>query len=395
VYRRTHIRMELAVSSHVTSDPERLAELADEQAALRRIATLVARGVPAAQIFDAVAEEVHRLWDPDVTVLVRCEPEGTWTILAVRGTESGTLPAGLRLDIDETAPGVAETLSGRPSRVDARPLGTPQDHILRSERIQAWVGSPIMLMERTWGAIQVVSRHGPLPKGAEDRLADFALLVAAAIANAESQATLMASRVRIVAAADEERRRVVRDLHDGAQQRLVQTIVTLKLAQRAQDNGDHEQARALVADARQAAEQANAELRDLAHGILPSVLTQGGLRAAVTALASRMSIPIEIDMSVDRLPVAVEATAYFIVAEALTNVAKHSHAEAANVIARASNGTLEIRIRDDGVGCARPDGSGLVGLRDRIEALGGTLTVDSPEGRGTTLLAALPLDDER
>jgi signal transduction histidine kinase len=168
----------------------------------------------------------------------------------------------------------------------------------------------------------------------------------------------------------------------------VHTILTLKLAQRAQDH----EARALVGEARQHAEQANAELRDLVHGILPSVLTRGGVGAAVEALSSRTSIPIKIDISVDRLRAAVEATAYFIVAEALTNIDKHSRAQRAEVTARMRNETLEIRIRDDGVGGARADGSGLVGLRDRVEALGGTMTIDSPDARGTTLVATVPLD---
>ncbi|WP_051324672.1 sensor histidine kinase [Candidatus Solirubrobacter pratensis] len=200
---------------------------------------------------------------------------------------------------------------------------------------------------------------------------------------------LAASRARIAATADRERRRVVRELHDGAQQRLVHTIITLKLAQRAEDQ---KEARALVDDARQHAEQANAELRDLAHGILPSVLTRGGVGAAVGELCSRTSIPIEIDIAVDRLPAAVEATAYFIVAEALTNIDKHACAHRAEVTARMRNATLEICIGDDGAGGARPDGSGLVGLRDRVEALGATMTIDSPDGRGTTLIATLPLD---
>jgi signal transduction histidine kinase len=334
------------VSAHNT-DRERLAELADEQEALRRIATLVARSVPAADIFEAVTEEVHRLWHPDVTILSRREPDGAWTVLAVRGTESGMIPIGHRTDDDDMVPGVAELLSGRPVRIDARPIGTATDDVLRAERLQAWVASPVMLMERTWGVIWVISRRGPLPIGAEDRLADFALLVATAVANAESQAKLMASRTRIAAAADQERRRVVRDLHDGAQQRLVQTIATLKLARRALEHGPPDAA-GLVGEALQQAEAATEELRDLARGILPAVLTQGGLAAAVTALVSTMPIPVTIDIAAERFAAAVEATAYCIVAEALTNTAKHSQAQGAEVTARASSGTLEVRIRDDG-----------------------------------------------
>ena len=198
---------------------------------------------------------------------------------------------------------------------------------------------------------------------------------------------LTASRARVVAATDEERRRVVRDLHDGAQQRLVQTIVTLKLALQP----DREPACELVAEALEQAERANVELRELAHGILPAVLTRGGLSAGLDGLASRTPVPVEIDVSVGRLPNAIEATAYFIVAEALTNVAKHAHAGHAEVTARIQDGTLLVQVRDDGVGGARPDGSGLVGLADRLAALDGRLRIDSPPDGGTLLAATIPL----
>jgi signal transduction histidine kinase len=205
-----------------------------------------------------------------------------------------------------------------------------------------------------------------------------------------SEAFLAASRARIVAATDEERRRVVRDLHDGAQQRLVHTIITLKLAHRAVQN-EEEGAPALLTEALDQAEQANAELRELAHGILPAVLTQGGLRAGVDALASRMPLPVENRVSVGRLPAPVEATAYLVVAEALTNVAKHSRAGRAEVTARVEDGTLRVQVRDDGVGGARPDGSGLLGLADRLAVLDGQLRVESPADGGTLLAADLPL----
>jgi signal transduction histidine kinase len=205
-----------------------------------------------------------------------------------------------------------------------------------------------------------------------------------------SEAFLAASRARIVAATDEERRRVVRDLHDGAQQRLVHVIITLKLAHRAVQN-EEEGAPALLTEALDQAEQANAELRELAHGILPAVLTGGGLRAGVDALASRMPVPVENGVSVGRLPAAVEATAYLVVAEALTNVAKHSRAERAAVAARVEDGTLRVQVRDDGVGGARPDGSGLLGLADRLAVLDGQLRVESPADGGTLVAADFPL----
>jgi signal transduction histidine kinase len=205
-----------------------------------------------------------------------------------------------------------------------------------------------------------------------------------------SEAYLAASRARIVAATDEERRRVVRDLHDGAQQRLVHTVITLKLAHHALQN-DEKKLPALLTDALDHAEQAMAELRELAHGILPAVLTQGGLRAGVDALASRMPVPVENGVSVGRLPAAVEATAYFVVAEALTNVAKHARAGRASVAARVHDGTLQVEVRDDGIGGARPEGSGLLGLADRLAVLDGQLRVESPVDGGTLVAADFPL----
>ena len=230
---------------------------------------------------------------------------------------------------------------------------------------------------------------GSLPADTESRLENFTELVATAISNTEARTEVAASRARIVAATDEERRRVVRDLHDGAQQRLVHTIITLKLARRAFQN-EREDAAALLTEALAHAEQATAELRELAHGILPAVLTQGGLRAGVDALASRMPVPVENGVSVGRLPAAVEATAYFVVAEALTNIAKHACAGHAAVTAHIEDGTLQVRVRDDGVGGARPDGSGLLGLADRLAVLDGRLDVNSPAGGGTLVAAALP-----
>jgi PAS domain S-box-containing protein len=205
-------------------------------------------------------------------------------------------------------------------------------------------------------------------------------------------AEVRASRARIVEAADEERRRVVRDLHDGAQQRLVHTIITLKLVHRALERAD-EAAPALVTEALEHAQRATDELRELAHGILPAVLAHGGLRAGVDALASRMPVPVENAVAAGRLPAAVDATAYFVVAEALTNVAKHARASRAEVTGRIDGGSFALEIRDDGVGGARPDGSGLVGLADRLAVLDGTLTVSSEPGAGTRLRAEIPLPE--
>jgi signal transduction histidine kinase len=201
------------------------------------------------------------------------------------------------------------------------------------------------------------------------------------------------ARVRVLAAADEERRRVVRDLHDGAQQRLVHAVITLKLALRALKEGDAEEAEPLVSEALGHAEQATVEVRELAHGILPSVLASGGLRAGIESLVSRVSLPVDVSVPAGRYSPTIEATAYFIVAEALTNVVKHAGAARAEVRVLDDGRVLAIEVRDDGTGGARMDvGSGLVGLEDRVSTLGGDLRIESPPGGGTLLAAALPLD---
>jgi signal transduction histidine kinase len=253
------------------------------------------------------------------------------------------------------------------------------------------VGAPIIVDQRLWG-VMIVSSKGdqPLPADTESRIAAFTELAATAISNTEAREEVAASRARIVAATDDERRRVVRDLHDGAQQRLVHTIVTLKLACLALQSEEAD-APALLNEALDQAEQATAELRELAHGILPTVLTRGGLRAGVAALASRMPVEVETDVSVGRLPAAVEATAYFVVSETLTNVAKHAHARRAAVTASVEDGTLRVQVRDDGVGGAQPGGSGLLGLADRLAALDGRLKVKSPADGGTLIAADIPL----
>jgi signal transduction histidine kinase len=241
-----------------------------------------------------------------------------------------------------------------------------------------------------WGSMGAATVRPQFPADTEQRIAEFTELVGTAISNVQARSDLAASRARIVAAADEERRQVVRDLHDGAQQRLVHTIITLKLARKALPP-NQEAASELLSEALEHAERANVELRELAHGILPVVLTQGGLRAAVGPLASQTPVPVEVDVSVDRLPAPVEATAYFMVAEALTNITKHAHATGATVRVHVEDGSLQLQVRDDGVGGARPDGSGLVGLADRIAVLSGRLRVESPADGGTLVTADIPL----
>jgi GAF domain-containing protein len=370
--------------------------LADEQAALRRVATLVAQGVPPNEVFAAVAEEAGRLVRGDVTGIYRLKDDGTATVVAGWGVPGAAQMVGTRRSV-EGDNAVAEVLrTGRPARLDDYSSATgPIAANARRLGIQATVVIPIVVEGRLWGALVVGSRQaGPLPGDIESRIVEFTELVATAISNTQARSDLADSRARLVAASDEERQRVVRDLHDGAQQRLVHTIITLKMAHRALEQ-EERAATELLTEALEHAEEATVELRELAHGILPAVLTGGGLRAGVDALASRAPLPVENGVSVGRLPPLVEATAYFVVAEALTNVAKHSHATCAAVTAHAEDGTLHVHVRDDGVGGARADGSGLVGLGDRLAALDGRLRVESPADGGTLVAAAIPLARQR
>jgi PAS domain S-box-containing protein len=373
---------------------EELARLADEQAALRRVATLVARESPPAQVFAAVAEEVSRLLGIGQTGVLRYEDDNTVVVVANSDPLDPPLPVGARrtLEGDNVASRVQRT--GRPVRVDdyAQLAGALAGDA-QKQGFRSGAGAPIVVHGRLWGVVVAGSEKPRLPASTEERIGQFTELVATAISNVQARSDLAASRARIVAATDEERRRVVRDLHDGAQQRLVTTILTLRMAHVALQNEDEEDATALLAEALDDAEAANLELRELAHGILPAALTQGGLRAGVESLASRMPVPVENAVAVSRLPAAVEATAYFLVAEALTNVAKHAHASRATVTARAEDGALRVEVRDDGIGGARPDGRGLVGLADRLAVLDGQLRVESPANGGTLLAADIPVPD--
>ncbi|MCW3015255.1 MAG: sensor kinase [Solirubrobacterales bacterium] len=367
--------------------------LADEQAALRRVATLVARESSPAEVFAAVGEEVGRLLNVEDTRMMRYEDDGNATIVASWGERDHLVQVGTRLSLGGENVTSQVFRTGRPARMDNYTNATGWiEAYARELPERSAAGYPIVVGGRLWGAMIVISwQDEPLPPGTESRIGEFTELVATAISNVQARSDLAASRARIAAAADEERRRVVRDLHDGAQQRLVHTAITLNLARSALEERDEDAASGLVTDALEQAERATEELRELAHGILPGVLTHGGLRAGVQALASRMPVPVENAISVERLPPAVEATAYFVVAEALTNVAKHAHAEHAEVMARIEDGTLAVHVRDDGIGGARVDGSGLLGLGDRLAAVDGRLRIESPDDGGTLLAATIPL----
>jgi signal transduction histidine kinase len=377
------------MASSLEAGRDELRRLADEQAALRRVATLVARGVEPAEIFRAVAQEVRRLFGTDYAAVSRFEPGGAAVVVAAL-EELDVIPNRLRWEPEDASPLTAVYRTGRAARVEDAGQGQAAD-LLRWLGIRSTVAGPITVEGSLWGAMLVSDAKGRLPPDTEQRMQSFTELVGTAIANAESRAELAASRARVVATADETRRRIERDLHDGAQQHLVQTVITLKLARRALGDAGGP-AVALVEEALESGERAAGELRDLAHGILPASLSHGGLRAGIAGLVSRVRLPVSADVTAERLPAALEATAYFIVAEALTNAVKHAQAKHARITAAIEDDVLRVEIRDDGVGGADVQTStGLLGLRDRAAAMNGELRVESPPGGGTVVVATLPI----
>ena len=364
-----------------------LQQLADEQAALRRVAELVARGVAPEEVLDAVVVEASNLLGGAGMSLLRFQPGGDAVVVA---THRETTPVGLVVP-SEGSPWTAEQLATRRTLRVSSFQGTPAEQLARRYDVDAVIVVPVMVEARVWGMLSVRMSDGHFPPGTEERLAQFAGLVGIAVANAESRAQLTASRARVVAAADESRRRVQRDVHDGAQQRLAQTVINLKLARQALEEHPWPAAH-LIDESLLHADRASSDLRDLVRGILPASLTRGGLRTGVESLCADLPIDIDLEVTSLRLPAPTETTAYFVIAEALANVVKHANATSAGVKAIAGDDTLLVEVRDNGVGGADPGaGTGLTGLFDRVEASEGTLVVESPAGVGTTLRATLPV----
>ncbi|MFG1929116.1 CHASE3 domain-containing protein [Mycobacterium sp. NPDC048908] len=362
-----------------------LARITDEQAALRRVATRVAQGRPAREIFTSVTEEVGLLLGADITRLLRFEPDGSATVAAAWTRTGNPVAVGTRIDVDVTVAGRV-----RQSGLSAR--ATEESPPGLSAGTYSAVGAPIMVSGSMWGAMTALSPlDRPLPDDTETHMVEFTDLVGTAIANVQAHADLVASRARIVTAADETRRRIERDLHDGIQQRLVALALKLRLVEPAVPAGAPELRKNLAAlDA--GLLEAVEELRELSRGIHPAILSKGGLGPALRSLSRRCAVPIELDVRVeDRLPENIEGAAYYVAAEALTNAAKHANASVVSLCAVVEDGRLVLTVEDDGDGGADPSrGSGLVGLTDRVEAVGGTLTVTSLRGEGTTLRAELP-----
>ncbi|MET7573067.1 nitrate- and nitrite sensing domain-containing protein [Streptomyces sp. NPDC005492] len=340
---------------------------AREQTALRRVATLVARGVPPHEVFSEVAHQVGRVLSSGPAAVLRYGTDGATTVLGSAHGPAVEADTAVAAEVGRTA---------RPARVGGS------------------VGAPIVVDDRLWGAV-VASAAGPepLPPGTESRLADFTELVATALANADSRDQLTASRARVVAAGDASRRRIERDLHDGVQQRIVSLQLDLRTAQSMLEEQPEDLAEQLDHIAK-GLDDAFADLLQVARGIHPAILSKGGLGPALRALARRSAVPVELDLRLPagRLPEQTEVAVYYVTSECLTNAAKHARASFVRVSARVEDDVLEVTIADDGVGGADlGHGSGLIGLVDRVEAIGGKLHVGSPPGKGTTLTVRLPL----
>lgn len=385
----------LATAIANTNARAALRGFAEEQAALHRVARLVARAAGPDEVFTVVAEEIGRLLDVDYTVMSRYDPDGLVTVAGgwSRTDPGRPLAIGLRLKPEGQNIHALVYRTARPARIDnyADTSGAFAD-VARDWAYRASVGVPITVEDQLWGVMIVGSREEALPPDTEGQLAGFTELVATAIANAEARAALAASRARIVAASDATRRRIERDLHDGAQQRLVSLALRVSglkaviPAEAKELSGQLERAAAELS-------QVLDELRELSRGLHPTALTNGGLRPALKTLARRCAVPVRLDLALDgRLPEQVELAAYFAVAEALANAAKYARASVVDVEAHTDETELHLCVRDNGVGGADPGrGSGLIALTDRMEALGGRLGLHSPPGGGTTLRIALPL----
>jgi signal transduction histidine kinase len=386
----------LATAISTSQARDDLRRLAEEQAALRRVATLVARGAPPAEVFDSLIGEVGRLLPADAAALTRYETDDTITQVTRWTRTGGYDRVPLRAPIDSGSASGLVFETRRPARVSN--YAVVPGSAAATAREVGWrssVGAPVIVEGRLWGVMIVASKTDqPLPLDTEGRLAQFTELVATAISNAENRAELDASRARIVATADATRRRIERDLHDGAQQRLVSLALELRAAQAAlpPERGELRAELSLAVDGLTTVLD---ELREIAQGIHPAILAEGGLGPALKTLGRRSAVPVQLEVYDElRLPERVEVAAYFVVAEALANAAKYADASVVHVEVAMRGGVLRVSVRDDGLGGADPaGGSGLLGLKDRAEAIGGTLSIHSPSRGGTSLVVELPLAD--
>ncbi|MEU6553362.1 DUF4118 domain-containing protein [Streptomyces sp. NPDC046915] len=371
--------------------------LSREQSALREVATLVARSADPSTVFETVTREAALLCGADLAVMERYGTPDTVSGVAAWSRRDGPIAQAVRVCFALDGLSVSRDVrkSCEPVRVEDYAGATGS--IAREARaagVRSSVGCPIVVAGRLWGVIIVSKKsEGSFPANTESQISAFTDLVVIAIENARASAELTASRARIVTAADGARRRIERDLHDGVQQRLVSLLILLNNAQMTVPP-DLDGLRAELRHVATGLTDVFDELREVARGIHPAILAQGGLAPALKALARRSAVPVDLDVHVeDRLPERVEVSAYYVVSEALTNAVKHAQASFVTVTVDAGSDVLRVRVQDDGVGGADfATGTGLVGLRDRVEALDGRMSLDSPRASGTTLSAELPFE---
>jgi signal transduction histidine kinase len=375
------------------SPDERPGRLADEQAALRRVATFVAGGPPPDEVFGFVAEEVASLFRAESAAVLRFDPVAETATVVGRYGSFEAAQLGVTFPLEEESATGQVYRTGKPARLDDYAGKRSRlAELVREAGFNTTVAAPVTVGGRLWGTVLASSsRPEPLPPETEERLADFAELVALALASADAREELSRSRARLVAASDTERRRLERNLHDGPQQRLVTLAVTLRLAESRLET-DPEAVHDLIVDARDELDQALEELREIARGLHPGVLTARGLAPALESLAARLPIPVRLSVeSEGRCVEAVEVAAYYVVAEALANAIRYSEADSVDVEIAIEDGTLSVEVADAGRGGADPAaGTGLRGLADRVETLGGRLEIESPVGAGTRVRATLP-----
>jgi signal transduction histidine kinase len=371
------------------------ARLSGEQAALRRVATLVAQRAPPEEVFAAVTTEIGQVLAADFTSMSRYDSDGTATVVAMWSRTGAPKPLAIgdQLSLGGRNLNTLVYQTGQPARIDDYKDSSGEfSRVGRSWGYRSAAGVPISVQDRLWGNMAVgYARTSAAPTDAERRLASFSELVATAVANAQAQAEVAASRARIVAAGDQARRRIERNLHDGAQQRLV-TLALMLSGIRDRIPAD---LRADVDEARDELTATRREIRELSRGLHPAIVVEAGLGPAIRAMGRGSPLPVRVNLDIPndgRLPGHVEVSAYYVVAEALTNAAKHARASAVTVQGGIDGDVLHITVRDDGVGGAdSAQGTGLVGLKDRVEAIGGRIFLDSTQGAGTSLRAEFPL----
>jgi signal transduction histidine kinase len=372
-----------------------LRRLAEERGALQHVATLVAQGASPSVVFQAAARVVGGLIKADYTAINRCEADQTMSIVAfwrAPGIPDIGPPFGGRWTLGEDTPSAAVLQSHKPTRRASATIDSEIGGWHRAHRIGHAVACPVIVDDRLWGTMTAMYLGAePPPDGTEERMDEVVELLHSAIIQARTLSELIASRARLVTGADAARRRIERDLHDGAQQDLASLALKLREAQ-ASVPPESDELRRQLSDAMRYLTNAVTELRELSRGLHPRTLSLRGIDAALRELVRRSPVPVELHIDVDRrLPEDVEVALYYVASEAVTNVLKHAHASEVRIDLHKEDSTTRLAIRDNGVGGADPvRGSGLTGLRDRVEAVGGTMRLTSPPGKGTTLVVTLP-----